>query len=59
MDRTTLILSSLFAGMEDSNEICGRESLFSLLRLIDLFDSKIILPNLLNILNRLPENFER
>ncbi len=59
IDRTTTILSCLFSGMEDSNEICGREALFSILRLIDLLDSKIILPNLLNILNRLPENFER
>lgn len=53
------ILEALFSGMEDSSELCARESLFSLQKLIQLLDLRLVKPNLLNLLNRLPDNFER
>lgn len=59
LEKTQSILDGLFHGMEDSSEFCTREALFGLQRLIHLLDSRMVRPNLLNILTRLPDNFER
>ena len=59
IEKTQLILEGLFAGMEDTSEFCAREALFSLQRLIELLDQRMVKPNLLSLLLRLPDNFER
>ena len=59
LELTQTILEGLFAGMEDTSEFCAREALFSLQRLIQLLDSRIVTPNLLSLMMRLPDNFER
>ncbi len=57
--RTQAVLNCLFAGMEDHSAICAREALFSLQKIIDLLEPSIVKPNILNLLLRLPESFER
>jgi len=59
IEKAQIILEGLFAGMEDNSEICAREALFSLQRLIQLLDARIVKPNLFSLLMRLPDNFER
>lgn len=58
-EKTQAILEALSCGMEDSSEICAREALFSLQRLIQLFEIQVVSPNLFSFLMRLPDNFER
>ena len=59
IEKTQTILEGLFGGMEDTSELCAREALFSLQRLIQLLDSRMVSPNLLSLMMRLPDNFER
>lgn len=59
LNKTQAIMEGLFSGMEDTSEFCAREALFSLQRLIQLLDARIVSPNLFNLMMRLPDNFER
>ena len=58
-ERSQTILNSLFVGMEDHSSSCAREALISIQRIIDHLEFSILKPNLLNLLIRLPESFER
>eukprot|EP00828_Plagiopyla_frontata_P048066 TRINITY_DN9099_c0_g1_i1.p1 TRINITY_DN9099_c0_g1~~TRINITY_DN9099_c0_g1_i1.p1 ORF type:complete len:424 (+),score=76.50 TRINITY_DN9099_c0_g1_i1:799-2070(+) len=53
------MLYCLLQGMEDSSSIVAREALLSIQKLIQLLQNNIVQPNILNVLARLPQNFEK